>query len=145
MSTIDNNGSRTRDEILVTALAAGLSYQEAANAAACSKSTVARRMATPTFFAEVACARDEYVGMLRGRLLEAAPAAVMVLSDLMVTARSDADRVRAARALLDMQRKDLFFDQAEIGRVIRCVVNAAINHLSDEEQMAFVADLRALT
>jgi hypothetical protein len=144
MSTTDN-GSRRIEEILVTALAAGLSYQEAADAAGCSKSTVARRMATPAFLGEVACAREEYVAMLRGRLLEAAPAAVMVLADLMATARSDADRIRAARALLEKQRKDLFFDQAEIRRLIRSVVDAAISHLSDEEQMAFVADLRALT
>lgn len=140
-----DNETSSRDLLLIAAIASGLSYQEAADAARCSKSTVARRMATSAFRAEVAEAREEHLHMLRGRLVEAQPTAVKVLSELMVGAGSEADRIRAAKVLLDVHRRDRLVDPTEVDRLIRAVVEIAFGHISEDRQDAFIAQVRALS
>jgi hypothetical protein len=74
--TTNGHGRRDVDEVLVAALAAGASYEEAARAAGVSKSTVRRRMGEAAFRARVFDTRDELLTALRGRLLRAAPFAL---------------------------------------------------------------------
>ena len=143
MNTDDNGTSR--DDVLIAALGAGHSYQETAEIARCSKSTVARRMTTASFRAEVAAAREEYVEMMRGRLLQAQPAAVTVLAELMTSADSEADRIRAARALLDVRKRDLILDEGEFVRVLRRIIDIAMTHVPEEKQAAFIAQVRAVS
>jgi hypothetical protein len=141
--TTDHDGTSV-DDVLIAALGAGHSYQETAEIARCSKSTVARRMTTASFRAEVAAAREEYVEMMRGRVMQAQPSAVTVLADLMMTATSDADRIRAARALLEVRRRDPFVDEGEFARVVRRIVDVAMTHVPEENQAAFIAEVRAI-
>lgn len=72
-----------QDEVLIAALARGLTYRAAAEAAGVSRRTVARRMAEEAFAEEVAKVRGEYVSVVTGRLLEMAPAALDVLLELL--------------------------------------------------------------
>ncbi len=140
----NGNSRGGADAVLIAALASGRSYQEAAEAAGCSKSTVARRMATDGFRADVSAAREEYIEMLRGRLLQAQPTAVSVLAEIMTRARSDADRILAARALLDVRTRDPLLDEQEVHRVVRLLIDLAMRHVPDDRQGAFVAEVRAL-
>jgi hypothetical protein len=143
--TTDDNENRHASDPLVLALACGRSYKEAAELVGCSKATVARRMATPEFRASVCVAREEYATMLRGRLLQAQPDAVSVLVELMVTARSDGDRIRAARALLEMHKRDrLGVEQAEVERTLREVVDIAMTHIPEASQSTFIAEVQAI-
>lgn len=71
------------DAILVAALAAGNSYQEAGRQAGVTERTVGRRMATPAFSARVAAAREERVAVMCGALTELAPRAVERLAELL--------------------------------------------------------------
>jgi hypothetical protein len=144
MTTHDNETGYVNDP-LVVALASGLSYQDAGELVGCSKATVARRMATPEFRAAVCSVREEYVTMLRGGLLQAQPEAVRVLVDVMTTARSDADRTRAARALLETYKRDrLGVDHGELERTIRELDDSAMTHIPEAAHETFIAEIRAI-
>jgi hypothetical protein len=70
------------DAILVAALAAGNTYQEAGRQAGVTERTVGRRMATPEFSSRVAAAREERVAVMCGALTDLAPRAVERLAEL---------------------------------------------------------------
>ena len=92
---------RNADSALVTALAAGLTNQQAAKQAGVSESTVARRLREPAFREQVAAARSETVARTAAQLTAAGTAAVRTLLQLL-DSRSDTARLGAARAILEM-------------------------------------------
>jgi hypothetical protein len=99
------NRSRTNaNDLIIAALAAGKSAQEAADAAGVSGRTVARRLADPTFRLRVQTTRGEMVGRALGRMADGMSEAADVLRGLL---RADAESVRlgAARALIDLGSK----------------------------------------
>ncbi len=93
---------RAVDDALVTALAAGRTYDDAASAAGCSARTVDRRMLDPGFRRRVQELRAATFTRTAALLVDAAVEAVAELRDLMRTAGSDAARVTAARALVTL-------------------------------------------
>src|SRR5437868_9675497 len=93
----NGHGRRDVDELIIAALAAGASYEEAGKAARVSKSTVRRRMTDPNFRAEVSQARHDLVETLRARLIRAAPSAIERLERLSADAESESVRLSAAR------------------------------------------------
>ncbi len=98
-------GARRRravDDALVTALAAGRTYDDAATAAGCSPSTVDRRMTDPAFRRRVQELRAAVFARVAARLVDGAAEAVDQLRLLMRTADSDASKVSAARAILSI-------------------------------------------
>ena len=129
----------------MAALVSGLSYAEAGDIAGCSKSTVARRMRRPEFRGTVEEGRREFADMLSGRLLQAQPAAVTVLADLMATAISEADRIRAARALLQIRRTELVpMEIDDVRRIVGDVLDVALRYVPEENQRLLLRDLRAV-
>ncbi len=98
-------GARNRravDDALVTALAAGRTYEDAATAAGCSARTVDRRMLDREFRRRVQETRAATFTRTAALLVDGAAEAVAQLRDLMSTADSDAARVSAARAVLSL-------------------------------------------
>jgi hypothetical protein len=144
-----NGRSRDRDEIVVAALAAGMTYREAGGEAGLSERTVRRRMGDSAFRARVAEQRQEHAERVRGLLLNAAPAAAATLAKLAAEAESESVRLGAARATLGhvagQQRS--FFDESvpekEIARVITEIINIAMKFIPDEVAMDFSREVRA--
>ncbi len=95
-------GRRAVDDALVTALAAGRTYDDAATAAGCSPSTVDRRMTDPGFRRRVQELRAATFTRIAALLVDGAAEAVGALRELMHTADSDAARVSAARAVITL-------------------------------------------
>ncbi len=93
---------RAVDDALVTALAAGRTYEDAATAAGCSARTVDRRMLDPGFRRRVQDLRAATFTRTAALLVDAAVEAVTELRRLMCTADSDPARVTAARAILTL-------------------------------------------
>jgi hypothetical protein len=103
-------------------------------------------MREPEFRGAVEEGRREFAGMLSGRLLQAQPAAVTVLAELMATAGGEGDRIRAARALLQVRRTDLVpMEIGDIRRIVNEVLDVALRHVSEENQQLLLRDLRAVT
>ncbi len=90
---------RSSDELLVSALAAGLSQPAAARHAGVSERTVRRRLEDGEFAASVDHARAAVVDRTSAQLLGATEQAVAALRDLVESA-PPAVRVRAALGLL---------------------------------------------
>lgn len=90
---------RSGDELILAALAAGLSQPAAARHAGVSERTVRRRLEDPSFAASVEQARGALVERTSAQLLGAAEHAVAALRDLLDTG-PPAVRVRAALGLL---------------------------------------------
>ncbi len=90
---------RSADELLVSALAAGLSQPAAARHAGVSERTVRRRLEDGEFAASVDQARAAVVDRASAQLLGATEQAVAALRDLVESA-PPAVRVRAALGLL---------------------------------------------
>ncbi len=98
-------GARPRravDHVLVIALAAGATYDQAATAAGCSPSTVDRRQRDPSFRRRVQETRAAVSARTAALLVDAATEAVAQLHHLMRFADSDPARVSAARAVLTL-------------------------------------------
>lgn len=93
-----------KDEILLAALAAGKSYTIAGSAAGVSARTVRRKMADPSFAAEVAEHRRLYVNEVVGLLLASGTAAVEVVRECL-NSDKPSDRLRAAELLLVLGRR----------------------------------------
>jgi hypothetical protein len=142
----DRHGRGDQDGVLVAALVSGLSYVEAGDIAGCSKSTVARRMRESEFRGAGEEGRREFADMLSGRLLQAQPAAVTVLAELMATATSEGDRIRAARALLQVRRTELVpMDVRDIRRLVNEVLDVALRYVPEENEELLLRELRAIT
>jgi hypothetical protein len=93
-------GSTGRDELLVGALAAGRSVEDAARAAGVSTRTAYRRLADPGFARRLAQARDELISAALGELVESASEAVATLRALL-RARDERIRLAAAKSTLE--------------------------------------------
>jgi hypothetical protein len=89
-----------RDDLLIAALAAGASVEDAARAAAVSVRTAYRRIADPEFAGRLAVARDELLSAALGELVGCATEAVATLRALL-SAPDDRIRLAAAKATLE--------------------------------------------
>jgi hypothetical protein len=144
MSAIEN-GAGPKDELIIATLVGGATYSEAAATAGVSKATVARRMADVEFRVKVAEGRHEVAEALRGRLVEAASDAVTTIHDLSTSASSESVRLSASRAVLDLVLRPRDLDEAEVVRMLRELVEVALNRIPDAEaQWGFLQATRAL-
>src|SRR5438874_578089 len=98
----NGHGRRDVDDLLAASLASGMTYDQAAASAGCSRATVTRRMSSEKFRARVDEERAELVNRLKNRVSDAATRAVDVLDSLAANARSESVRVTAAGKLLDL-------------------------------------------
>lgn len=89
------------DDLLAAALGAGLTYNRAAEVAGVSRATAGRRMADPSFRAQVERLRRNHVGRVEVRLADLSGRALDALDDLLADRDSPAQRLGAARAVLD--------------------------------------------
>jgi hypothetical protein len=92
------------DLLVIGALAAGATYEDAAQAAGISERTVRRRMADPDFRARLWETRGRYLDRALGRLSEISVEAVDALAGLL-SSDSERVRLRAAVVVLDHGRK----------------------------------------
>jgi len=92
------------DEVLLDALATGLSYLEAGEIAGLSARTVRRRLTAPDFAAELARRRAMRVSDVTGRLVAASERAVQVLLELLES-QVAGERLRSAELILNMGRR----------------------------------------
>ena len=93
-----------RDELLITALATGMTYEKAGQAADCSSRTVARRMDDPEFARRVSKRRGERVVAAAGQLTSLSDSAIEAIRGCL----GDEDprvRLAAAKTLLDLAVK----------------------------------------
>ncbi len=88
------------DELMVLALARGMTYAEAGAEAGCSEATVRRRMGEADVRERVHDTRAALAGRIAARLVDAATTAVSTLVELTDAAHPPAIRLRAAQALL---------------------------------------------
>ncbi|MFN8018953.1 MAG: hypothetical protein U0P45_12630 [Acidimicrobiales bacterium] len=88
------------DEIITAALIQGLSYPEAGKLAGVSAKTVQRRMADPTFAAQVTAGRLERASDITARLTDLSLKAVAVLDEAMDEDQPMGCRLTAAGASL---------------------------------------------
>ena len=88
------------DELLLGALAAGSSVEDAARTADVSTRTAYRRLADPTFAGRLAQARDELISAALGELVECASEAVATLRELL-SASDERVRLGAAKSTLE--------------------------------------------
>ena len=93
---------RKRDTELVLALACGASPDNAAQKAGLSRRTVFRRLADPAFVAQVGAMRADIARRAAGMLTAAGLAAIKTLTTLQESASSEAVRLGAARATLEL-------------------------------------------
>ena len=89
------------DRLLAATLATGASYARAGEAAGCSPATVKRRMAEPAFRAHVAELRSDHVRRVEHRLAELSGRALEALEALMADVDAPAQRLGAAKAVLE--------------------------------------------
>lgn len=102
------------DELLIELLARGCSHSGAAKATGISDRTVRRRLQDTEFRERVKEARRELSARTTGKLAEASVSAVSILAKLAKSAKSEAIRVKAATALLELNRRyDERFDLTE--------------------------------
>ena len=93
---------RKGDAELLLALACGASVENAAQRAGLSRRTVFRRLAAPAFRAQVAEARAEMVRRAAGMSTAAGLPAIKTLTTLQESATSEAVRLGAARATIEL-------------------------------------------
>ena len=101
-----DNRRAVADEIIISAIAAGASYSEAADLASVSERTVRRRMSEVAFGAEVARHRSERVNVITGRLAQLSEVALDVLEGALDT-ESVSLRLKAAEMVLSLSRRYL--------------------------------------
>lgn len=92
--------TRPSDELLLSALAAGSSVEDAARTADISARTAYRRLNDPRFAARLAQARDELISAALGELVECASEAVATLRELL-SASDERVRLGAAKSTLE--------------------------------------------
>lgn len=89
------------ERLLAAALASGASYTRAAEQAGVSKSTCKRRMADPAFRHQVEQLRHDHVARVEQRLGQLAGQALDTLEALLADTDAPAQRLGAARTLLE--------------------------------------------
>ena len=100
----NGRGNRSRanaDELVVAALAAGRTLQEAADAAGVSPRTVSRRLADPAFRQSIRSVRGEMIGQALGRMADGMSEGADVLRALLA-AESESVRLGACRTMLEL-------------------------------------------
>jgi hypothetical protein len=97
---VSANGRHNADELLATAIAAGLTFGEAAKRAGVSERTARRRMKDDEFRGQVSEARSAMVSQGVGRVSSLLVDAAETLGELMRSAESESVRLGAARGLL---------------------------------------------
>ncbi len=119
-----------QDEILIEALADGLSYSAAAalSRAPVSARTVRRRMADPAFVAEVHQRRAQRVGEVTGMLVRLAHRAVAALDECLEADRPS-DQIRAAEVVLGQLHR--FRDQVDLEERLRELEQATFGRRSE--------------
>src|SRR5262245_66356005 len=95
-------GRKNADEALALLLAGGRTHHDAAAAARVSERTVRRRLADPRFRERVAALRAAMVERAAAILAEGMAEGAAVLRQLALEGRSEAVRLGAARALLEL-------------------------------------------
>ena len=95
-----NEARKRADELLLGALAAGSSVEDAASRAGLSVRTAYRRLADPGFAQRLAQARDELISAALGELVDCAAQAVATLKALL-TASDERVRLGAAKTTLE--------------------------------------------
>jgi hypothetical protein len=98
-----NNAADRRaaqDEVLVAALARGLSHEHAGQLAGVSGRTVERRLEDPEFAERVAALRRHWADQLTGELLDLASDALLALRREIQEAEKSTDRIRASAVVL---------------------------------------------
>jgi hypothetical protein len=150
------NGRHNADSALVAALAAGMTYADAARVAGVSERTARRRMEDEPFRSQVTAARGDLVQRAVGRASDSLVEAVETLQDLMRSASSESARLGAARALLDFvgrRRRDPITEAInglttvsgpELAQIMGSVVDAALDRLPEDEEEPFLRDVLAL-
>jgi hypothetical protein len=101
------NGQRGReqaDSLIITGLAAGLTYKKVAEQAGVSEKTVRNRLAQPEFRRKVAEARASLVEGTMAQLVAAGTEAVEALRRLL-QAESESVQLGAARSLIELSSK----------------------------------------
>src|SRR5262249_52252040 len=93
------------DDALLLALACGASVEQAARQCGLSARTVYRRLAEPDFRRRLQALRGDMVSRTAGTLTAAATEAVRTLLELLKNSVSDAVRLGAARAVLEIGMK----------------------------------------
>lgn len=105
-----------QDEILIEALADGLSYSAAGALAPVSARTVRRRMQSPEFAAAVHQRRAQRMGEVTGVLVRLAHRAVAALEECLDADRPS-DQIRAAQVVLGQLHR--FRDQVDLDERLR--------------------------
>lgn len=111
-----HNGRGNADTVLVAALAAGSTVQDAAKTAGVAERTVYRRLDDPAFCKLVADARAEMLAQTTARLTSGALEAVDTLRALL-SSEMDFARLAAARALLELGAK--YREQHDLAERVR--------------------------
>jgi hypothetical protein len=93
---------RVQDDLLIVALARGLSSERAGEVAGVSGRTVRRRMRDPGFGRRVREVRDQWVDRVTGQLIGGASDAVNTIVVECRDGERSADRLRAASLLLGL-------------------------------------------
>ena len=102
---MSRKGRRNADHQLLLALACGVTVENAARQAGISPSTVYRRLADADFRRRLQALQRDMVSRTAGTLTAAASEAVRTLLELQKSSASDAVRLGAARAVLEMGMK----------------------------------------
>jgi len=103
----NGSGNRSRasaDDLIVAALAAGQTMQEAAEAAGVSSRTVSRRLDDDVFKQRIQAIRAEMIGQAVGRMANGMSDAADMLRKLL-KAKSESVRLGACRAMLELGAK----------------------------------------
>jgi hypothetical protein len=150
------NGRHNADSALIAALAAGMTYADAAQAAGVSARTARRRMNEEPFRSQMAVARADLVERAVGRASDSVVDAVDTLRELMHSASSETARLGAARALLDFvgrRRGDPVADAirgastvspSELTPIFSSILDAALRRIPEEEELAFLNEVSAI-
>jgi hypothetical protein len=93
------------DHLIVAALAAGSTIQEAATGAHVNERTVRRRLDDPAFRAQIEEARRAAIDLAVARLSDSAAFAATTLRELAGAAESETVRLGACRTLLELALK----------------------------------------
>lgn len=119
-----------QDEVLLEALADGLSYSAAAalSPAPLSARTVRRRMGDPRFAAAVQQRRAQRMGEITGSLARLASRAVAALEECLEADRPS-DQIRAAQVVLGQLHR--FRDQVDLEERLRQLEQATFGQPSE--------------
>ena len=146
MTTLEQ--TRTRDPLIVQALANGASYREAAEQTGVSPSTVARRMRDPRFREIVDAERESVIHQVRNRIARLAPGAVDTLAELADGSPRESVRLGAARAVLEfaLSRRPgmAWMGIDEFERWIERFIAATIDYVPTERRARWLEDVTLL-